>query len=297
MPSGVTVCVDPYSTGGELSVELSSRGYDVVALWTHECAGLEDHVNANTKKWIASKGYLAEVKEEEGSLKKTAEALIAACKGKPPLAVLCGGESGVKLCDQLTEYMKLRGNGTAGGKWDNRRDKMVQQNALRDTGVRAVRGLDGVVWEGPIASFVDTESFPVVVKPVESAGSEGVKLCKSRKEAEDHFHLLMNSQRAIGSAGAAVCIQEFLKGTEYVVDQVSKDGEHKTMMVWQYDKRPRNGSQFVYFGAPGQPPPLAPDSPRSIPPLAARCRYGAGRPDVGDRPMAHPVHAVCAQRH
>ena len=26
------------------------------------------------------------------------------------------------------------------------------------------------------------------------------------------------------------------------------NGVHKTMMVWVYDKRPRNGSQFVYFG-------------------------------------------------
>ena len=24
--------------------------------------------------------------------------------------------------------------------------------------------------------------------------------------------------------------------------------QHKTMIVWVYDKRPRNGSQFVYFG-------------------------------------------------
>ena len=32
--------------------------------------------------------------------------------------------------------------------------------------------------------------------------------------------------------------------------------QHKTMMVWVYDKRPRNGSQFVYFG-------MLPVNPRS----------------------------------
>ena len=41
---------------------------------------------------------------------------------------------------------------------------------------------------------------------------------------------------------------EFLKGREYVVDHVSRDGVHKTMMVWVYDKRPANGSAFVYHG-------------------------------------------------
>ena len=46
----------------------------------------------------------------------------------------------------------------------------------------------------------------------------------------------------------AVLCQEFLKGTEYVVDHVSRDGVHKTMMVWVYDKRPTNGGDFVYYG-------------------------------------------------
>ena len=35
-----------------------------------------------------------------------------------------------------------------------------------------------------------------------------------------------------------VLCQEFLKGKEYVIDQVSREGVHKTMMVWVYDKRP-----------------------------------------------------------
>lgn len=42
--------------------------------------------------------------------------------------------------------------------------------------------------------------------------------------------------------------QEFLKGKEYVVDCVSRDGVHKCVMVWVYDKRPTNGAAFVYYG-------------------------------------------------
>ena len=42
--------------------------------------------------------------------------------------------------------------------------------------------------------------------------------------------------------------QEFLKGTEYVIDSVSVEGQHKCVAIWEYDKRPRNGAQFVYFG-------------------------------------------------
>ncbi|EOD23907.1 hypothetical protein EMIHUDRAFT_223094 [Emiliania huxleyi CCMP1516] len=243
---GVVVVVDPATTGGALAVEVSKRGYEVIALWTDECAGMEDHVNQETAAWKESKGYFCELKERP-TIEDTAAYVVKLSGGKPPLAIMCGAESGVKVCDKLTEFLKMRGNTTANG-MENRRDKMVQQNAVKKTGVRAVRGLDGKVWEGEIEEFVDSEPFPIVVKPVESAGSEGVKLVRTKEEAQAHFHLLMNSQRMIGASDAAVCIQEFLKGTEYVVDQVSKDGYHKTMMVWQYDKRPRNGSQFVYFG-------------------------------------------------
>merc|ERR1712151_1433748 len=84
-----------------------------------------------------------------------------------------------------------------------------------------------------VKEFLQNETMPVVVKPTESAGSEGVKLCNSTEEAEEHFTLLMNSQRKGGSQNAAVLCQEFLKGKEYVVDHVSRDGVHKTTMAWR----------------------------------------------------------------
>lgn len=56
---------------------------------------------------------------------------------------------------------------------------------------------------------MDNESFPIVVKPVESCGSDGVKLCNTKDEAMNHFHLLIQSQRKVGAQGAAVLCQEF----------------------------------------------------------------------------------------
>jgi len=102
--------------------------------------------------------------------------------------------------------------------------------------------------------------MPIIVKPVESAGSDGVKLCHTREEAEAHFHLLMKAQKKVGSQGAAVLCQEFLCGKEYVVDHVSSNGEHKTTAIWVYDKRPANGSAFVYFGMK----PVASDSAEAL---------------------------------
>jgi hypothetical protein len=36
--------------------------------------------------------------------------------------------------------------------------------------------------------------------------------------------------------------------SQYVVDHVSQNGVHKTMMVWVYNEHPCNGSKFVCFG-------------------------------------------------
>jgi biotin carboxylase len=96
-----------------------------------------------------------------------------------------------------------------------------------------------------VESFLKTESYPVVLKPTESACSDGVKLCETFKEAKDRFNTLMSRQTVYGGNYPAVLCQEFLRGQEYVVDHVSRDGVHKTCMIWVYDKRPTNGSAFV----------------------------------------------------
>ncbi len=87
-----------------------------------------------------------------------------------------------------------------------------------------------------------------VLKPTDSAGSDGVKLCSSINEAKEHFQYLLTVEAVNGGRNTQVLCQEFLSGKEYVVDHVSRNGVHKTMMVWVYDKRQANNSQFVYFG-------------------------------------------------
>jgi len=130
------------------------------------------------------------------------------------------------VADALSETLGLLTNGTH---IPQRRDKKLQQELVKAAGLRSVRQAGGTT-SADVEDFLRTESYPVVVKPVESAGSEGVKLCHTYEEAEQHFHLLMNSQRKVGSKdGAAVLCQEFLMGKEYVVDTVSRDGVHKTV--------------------------------------------------------------------
>lgn len=244
----VVVIVDPYSTGCLVAKEMNLRGYPIVALWTH---GFSEAMKTHVPQSCGTMQYLASIDQpSQGGLAATAEALQAAIgPNKTIHACLAGGEAGVDLADALSEYLGLLTNGTD---IPNRRDKKMQQELIRKMGLRSVRQAGGDQLE-QVETFLRTEPYPIVLKPNESAGSDGVKLCYTYQEAVEHFHVLMNSQMVNGGEVPAVLCQEFLKGKEYVVDHVSRDGIHKTMMVWVYDKRPANGAAFVYYGCSAVP--------------------------------------------
>jgi Phosphoribosylglycinamide synthetase, ATP-grasp (A) domain len=226
----VVVVVDPYSTGCLVAKEINLRGYPIVALWTK---GFSEAMKTHVPQSCGTIHYLASVDEPvEGGLPATADALNAAIGiGKTVVCCLAGGEAGVDLADALSEFMGLLTNGTD---IPNRRDKKIQQELIRSMGLRSVRQAGGDSME-QVETFLRTESYPIVLKPNESAGSDGVKLCNTYEEAVEHFEVLMKSQMVNGGEVPAVLCQEFLRGKEYVIDHVSRDGIHKTMMVWVYD--------------------------------------------------------------
>jgi len=243
MASSVVIVVDPISTGGSLAFEAYMRGHAVIAVW---CQELGEEFRSHVPDSCKTQGFkfFAEI-DEKSTIQLTAAAVQEAAACRRIAACIVGGESGVTLADKLSMQLGVVSNGVF--PLGDRRNKSVQQRAVKAAGLRAVREALGTEW-AHVEAFVDNESFPVVVKPVESCGSDGVKLCKTKEDAREHFNLLMNSQRKVGAQGAAVLCQEFLKGKEFVVDHVSCNGDHKTMMVWVYDKRPTNGGDFVYFG-------------------------------------------------
>lgn len=238
----VVVMVDPISTGGSVALEAKSRGFEIIACWSNDLfAEFRSHVPE------AAKGlkYRSEIEQGSQSIAELATSVREAAGDLEIAACIVGGESGVTLADLLSLELGMRTNGPFSG--GDRRNKSVQQKAVKAAGLRAVREALGTKWED-VKDFVASETLPIVVKPVEACGSDGVKLCSTVEEAKSHFELLMAGQRSMGADGAAVLCQEFLQGKEYVIDHVSRDGEHKTVMVWVYDKRHANGSAFVYYG-------------------------------------------------
>lgn len=243
-PEEVVVMVDPYSTGSCIAQEFMRRGYSVIALWTTRYpTEMKDYI----PKTVSMQGkleYLAKI-DECKSIDETVTMLQKAASGMKIVAILPGDDAGVDLADALTEKLTLRTNGTA----ISRRDKILQQEILEKVGLSSMRQAGGSDFS-EISFFLKKESYPIVVKPAKSApGSDGgVKLCWKFEDAKQHFNFLLNNQSVTNALETpSVLAQEFLRGKEYVVDHVSRDGVHKTMMIWYLEKRPANGSNHVYF--------------------------------------------------
>jgi biotin carboxylase len=246
LPLEAIVVVDPMSTGARISIGAYDRGYAVIRLWSSECPpALRAHIAHGVREVFAHT-----FEHEGGSATDALEATATTLRALPytVVAVICGSEPGVTLTDALSEHMGMRGNSTQLA--HVRRNKFNQSEAVRSAGARAVeQALVASVHEAlAFLPSLKASPFRAIVKPVESAGSEDVKLCTSADEVAAHVRSVLGTNNALGQLNDTVLVQEYLQGVEYIIDCVTRDGVHKFVAVWAYDKRPVNGAAFVYFG-------------------------------------------------
>ena len=166
------------------------------------------------------------------------EATLKAVAQYDPVAVVTGGELGVELADCLSEALGLTTNGSAGSA--ARRNKHLQLEALRAAGIPTARQL---LVEGPeqLARWHESLGGRIVVKPVRSAGNDGVSFCDTPADSVAAYRDVANAVNIFSTANEGVVAQEYLAGTEYAVNTVSRDGRHRTTDVWRYVKISANG--------------------------------------------------------
>ena len=238
------VIVDPFSTGAVIAADLHKQGYAVVVAYS---ANLDQLVNLTGLVPSGVTVSFAAIVPFDDDVLIMKQRLLS-LKALDIIAVLPGAETGVELADTLSEVLHLRTNGTALS--EARRNKYVMGETIRSAGLRAVKQLRASTWI-EIESWLSEWSpdpFKVIVKPIDSAGSDDVTLCLSWEEVRNAFGNIMGKVNGLGIVNKAVLVQEYLEGQEYVLDMVSRDGEHKVAAIWAYDRRPINGAGFVLFG-------------------------------------------------
>jgi len=224
--------VDAYSTGARLAPRFAAAGLPVVHVQSSPV--LPDFYLRGFRA-----GDFVENVVHEGDLEATA-AQVAAHK---PAFVVVGAEPGVPLADALSERLGLPSNGSELS--SARRDKSEMAEALRRAGLRAAEALKtGEVAEA-VAWAEARGGPPVVVKPLDSAGTDGVTVCADAAAIKAAFAANLGRPNALHGANEALLVQELLQGTQLFVNSVSWEGVHHVSEVWR-DNKLRRGANFIY---------------------------------------------------
>ncbi|RSM50827.1 ATP-grasp domain-containing protein [Amycolatopsis balhimycina DSM 5908] len=170
--------------------------------------------------------------------------------------VLAGTESGVLLADELSAALGTPGNGMTRPR--ARRDKFEMVTAVREAGLATAASFASPSADEVVAWAVALGTWPVVLKPPASAGSDNVRICGSVDEVRAGHAAILAATTRYGSRNETVLAQEYLHGDEYFVNTVSRDGAHHVVEVWRYHKRALDGGHWMYDYE--QPVPL--DEPR-----------------------------------
>ncbi|MEU4565203.1 ATP-grasp domain-containing protein [Micromonospora sp. NPDC023956] len=238
-PTGPTVVmVDVYAPTMRLARAFADAGCAVVRVRsTPEIPAVyQGHADP------AAEAFFADTVVHQGDVELTGKAVAA----HDPVAVLTGGELGVELADRLSETLGLTSNGTR--RSAARRDKYLQIATVRTAGLPTARQLL-VTDAEELADWHRELGTRVVVKPVRSAGNDGVTFCDTPAESTAAYRAVAGARNIFSLPNEAVVAQEYLTGTEYVVNTVSRDGRHRTTDVWRYTKISANGVRDRISGA------------------------------------------------
>ena len=148
-------------------------------------------------------------------------------KGQQLDRIECLWEPGVMLAAELREHFGVKGMNVEHARLF--RDKEAMKVALDKAGIRTPRhvAVDSVAgcWDA-----VEKIGFPVILKPIDGAGSADTYRVGSREELRSVLPLLRHVP--------TISIEEFIDGEEYTFDTITIDGEIAYYNIAWYRPRP-----------------------------------------------------------
>jgi len=227
----VAVLVDAYTAGQYLPPAFKAQGAAVV------------HVQSTPRLIGSMPAPDLSVYDElvvHEDLTKTATRLSRL----PVVCVVAGMEPGVRLADELSDALGVPTNGASSA--PVRRDKYAMIETLRAAGLRCARQIKSGDPEAILAWVAGEGPYPYVVKPLDSAATDSVYICRDLAELHGAVREVRGRHTIYDKPNDEVLVQSFLDGHEYVVDMVSYAGSRYVCGVWQYIKRVAGGSHPIY---------------------------------------------------
>ena len=235
------IVVEAISTGANFIRDIVNRNYNPLILNTRIEETEENQAYIEMIRIANEKiDFDAEVLQEKDSYEETLEMV----RNYDPLLIVPGCERGVVLATKLSNDLGLKCNNIENIDAMTLKDKM--QERLAEAGLRHIRGRVVRSVEEAIA-YYDEEGFDeVVVKPIYSAGSVGVRLCSNKNEMVDSLNELFDSANIYGDKLTEMLVQERINGEEYVVNTVSCNGDHRVTTIWEHIKAKTEEGGNVY---------------------------------------------------
>ncbi|GAA2309445.1 ATP-grasp domain-containing protein [Streptomyces hawaiiensis] len=200
--------VIPASSGAQLADALQEEGAAFLEVHPEDRAPLAGTERTGSKTVLHT------------DLDRTAEQLRAL----GVRTVVAGSEFGVTLADELAERLQLPYHKHE--LRSARRDKYLMQQALAEAGLAHARSAVVHTEDELRALLASWASYPMVIKPFNSAGSDGCRICSTADEALTAFRAVVGQRNLMGEINEGVLAQEFLSGSQYIVNTVSMDGRH-----------------------------------------------------------------------
>lgn len=232
MTENILVVVDGYSSGAQLPTVMREHGWQCVHVSSSPNPPEYYLTTYRPGDYVDNLAY-------EGHV----DGLVRELGRYRPSAVLPGTESGVIIADLVADALGLPGNDPATSA--GRRDKYEMHNRLKANGLRAMdhylaRDVDGLL------AWARAGSWPVVLKPQASAGTDSVMFCADPAELERGFRALHGTVNHLGGCNEAVLAQRFLTGQEYFINGVSGNSRHVITEIWRTDKIRVPGAGMIY---------------------------------------------------
>jgi biotin carboxylase len=225
--NGTIVIVDAYHPTRRLAPEFRKAGYECIRVQSTETVPMVYRATLSLDDYAANivhRGDLAET--------------VAAAAAHDPVAVVPGGEFGVEFADTLSEAMGLPSNGTALSA--ARRDKYTMIETIKAAGVAGAEQL--LVEDADhLRHWHEQLGRRVVVKPIRSTAGDGIFFCDTPEDSVRAYQQLSTAENVFSVRNAGVVAQEYLRGGEYVVNTVSRDGHHHVTDIWKTTRLSANG--------------------------------------------------------
>lgn len=235
------IIVDCISTGINYIGDIINRGFKPVVL---ELIPAGEDVEAY-RKMLNSHYSQIDEKFDIIHERNTYEETLEAVKKLDPELILPGNEHGVVLATKLSNDLGLLCNSIENLDAMTLKNKM--QERLKENGLRYIRG-KVISSVDEAIEFYDAENLSqVVLKPIYSAGSSGVKLCSNKDELINSIdEIFNNKQNYYGESINELLLQERIIGDEYIVNTVSNNGIHRVTLIWKYNKVRTHDGSILY---------------------------------------------------